>query len=36
VAAASSRDLDGAMPEPPPVDDGAAYGVDWQADDMDD
>ena len=36
AAAASSRDLDGAMPEPPPVDDGAAYGADWQADDVDD
>ena len=25
-----------AMPEPPPADDGAAYGADWQAGDMDD
>jgi DNA polymerase-3 subunit gamma/tau len=30
------RDFDGAMPEPPPADDGSAYGADWQADDMDD
>jgi DNA polymerase-3 subunit gamma/tau len=29
-------DPDLAMPEPPPPDDGAAYGADWQADDMDD
>jgi DNA polymerase-3 subunit gamma/tau len=34
AAAPSSRD-DGAMPEPPPADDGAD-GVDWQAGDMDD
>jgi DNA polymerase-3 subunit gamma/tau len=36
AAEASSRDLDSAMPEPPPADDGAAYGADWQGDDMDD
>jgi DNA polymerase III subunit gamma/tau len=36
AAAASSRDPDGAMPEPPPVDDAAAYGADWQAGDIDD
>jgi len=35
AAATSSRDPDGAMPEPPPADDGAAYGADWQAGDMD-
>jgi DNA polymerase-3 subunit gamma/tau len=32
----SSRELDSAMLEPPPADDGAAYGADWQPDDMDD
>ncbi|HEV3372976.1 MAG TPA: DNA polymerase III subunit gamma/tau, partial [Xanthobacteraceae bacterium] len=36
AAEASSPDLDVAMPEPPPADDGSAYGADWQADDMDD
>jgi DNA polymerase-3 subunit gamma/tau len=36
AAAPSSRDPDGATPEPPPADDGAAYGADWQAGDMDD
>jgi DNA polymerase-3 subunit gamma/tau len=35
AAAPSSRDPDGAMSEPPPADDGAAYGADWQAGDMD-
>jgi DNA polymerase-3 subunit gamma/tau len=34
-AAPPSPGLDLAMPEPPPADDGAAYGADWQADDMD-
>jgi DNA polymerase III subunit gamma/tau len=36
AAAPSSRDPDGTMPEPPPADDGAAYGADWQAGDIDD
>jgi DNA polymerase-3 subunit gamma/tau len=36
AAAPASRDLDDAMPEPPPADDGAAYGAEWQAGDMDD
>jgi len=36
ATAASSRDLERVMPEPPPADDGAAYGADWQAGDMDD
>ena len=35
AAAPSGRDPDGAMPEPPPADDGA-YGADWQAGDTDD
>jgi DNA polymerase-3 subunit gamma/tau len=35
AATPSSRDPDGVMPEPPPADDGAAYGADWQAGDMD-
>jgi DNA polymerase-3 subunit gamma/tau len=35
-SAASSRQQDGAMAEPPPVDDGAAYGADWQGDTDDD
>jgi DNA polymerase-3 subunit gamma/tau len=35
-SAASSRHQDGAMAEPPPVDDGAAYGADWQGDADDD
>jgi DNA polymerase III subunit gamma/tau len=34
--ATDTPDSDLAMPEPPPPDDGAAYGADWQADDMDD
>jgi DNA polymerase-3 subunit gamma/tau len=36
AGAAAGRDPDGARPEPPPADDGAAYGADWQAGDMDD
>jgi DNA polymerase III subunit gamma/tau len=32
----ASRDLDAAMPEPPPADDSGAYGADWQGDDPDD
>jgi DNA polymerase III subunit gamma/tau len=36
AAAPSGHDPEGAMPEPPPADDGAAYGADWQAGDMDD
>jgi DNA polymerase-3 subunit gamma/tau len=36
AAAPASRDLDDAMPEPPPADDGAAYGADWPAGGMDD
>jgi DNA polymerase-3 subunit gamma/tau len=36
ATAASSRDLEGVMPEPPPADDGAAYAADWQAGDTDD
>jgi DNA polymerase-3 subunit gamma/tau len=36
AAVAAGRDPDGARPEPPPADDGAAYGADWQAGDMDD
>jgi DNA polymerase-3 subunit gamma/tau len=36
AAAPSSREPDAAMPEPPPADDGAAYGADWQAGDVDD
>jgi DNA polymerase-3 subunit gamma/tau len=41
AAAPASRDLDGAdldaaMPEPPLADDGAAYGADWPAGEMDD
>jgi DNA polymerase-3 subunit gamma/tau len=32
----SGDNFDGAMPEPPPADDGTAYAADWQADDMDD
>jgi DNA polymerase III subunit gamma/tau len=35
-ATTTGGDPDGAMPEPPPADDGAAYGADWQADDIDD
>jgi DNA polymerase-3 subunit gamma/tau len=35
-AAPPGWDPDGAVPEPPPADDGAAYGADWQAGDMDD
>jgi DNA polymerase-3 subunit gamma/tau len=35
AAASAGRDLEGAMPEPPPADDGA-YGADWQAGEMDD
>ena len=34
--AADTPDSDLAMPEPPPPDDGAAYGAEWQADDTDD
>jgi DNA polymerase-3 subunit gamma/tau len=34
--AASSRHQDDALAEPPPVDDGAAYGADWQGDADDD
>jgi DNA polymerase III subunit gamma/tau len=30
---AASADPEDAMPEPPPADDGAAYGADWQGDD---
>jgi DNA polymerase III subunit gamma/tau len=35
-SAPASRKPDGATPEPPPADDGAAYGADWQAGDVDD
>jgi DNA polymerase III subunit gamma/tau len=35
-AATSGGEPDGGVPEPPPADDGAAYGADWQADDTDD
>jgi DNA polymerase III subunit gamma/tau len=34
--ASDQPDSEAAIPEPPPADDGAAYGADWQADDMDD
>jgi DNA polymerase-3 subunit gamma/tau len=36
AAAPPSRDPDVATPDPPPADDGAVYGADWQAGDMDD
>jgi DNA polymerase III subunit gamma/tau len=36
AGAPDTPDSDLAMPEPPPADDGAAYGADWQADSMDD
>jgi DNA polymerase-3 subunit gamma/tau len=36
AAAAPGHEPDGAMPEPPPADDGAVYGADWQAGEMDD
>ncbi|HWF96787.1 MAG TPA: DNA polymerase III subunit gamma/tau [Xanthobacteraceae bacterium] len=36
AAAPSGREPDGATPEPPPPDDGADYGADWQAGEMDD
>jgi DNA polymerase-3 subunit gamma/tau len=36
AAAAPSHEPDGAMPEPPAADDGAVYGADWQAGEMDD
>ncbi len=36
AAVPSGRDPDGAMPEPPPPDDGGDYGADWQAGEMDD
>ncbi len=35
AAEPSSGAADDVIPDPPPVDDGAAYGADWQADDMD-
>ncbi len=36
AAAAPGHEPDGAMPGPPPADDGAVYGADWQAGEMDD
>jgi DNA polymerase-3 subunit gamma/tau len=36
AAAAPDHEPDGALPEPPPADDGAVYGADWQAGEMDD
>jgi DNA polymerase-3 subunit gamma/tau len=36
ATAPSGREPDGAMPEPPPSDDGADYGADWQAGETDD
>jgi DNA polymerase-3 subunit gamma/tau len=36
AATAAGHALDGAMPELPSADDGAAYGADWQANDIDD
>jgi DNA polymerase-3 subunit gamma/tau len=35
-AAAPGHEPDGAVPEPPPADDGAVYGADWQVGEMDD
>jgi DNA polymerase-3 subunit gamma/tau len=35
-SAAATAGPDGAMPEPPPADDGAGYGADWQAGEVDD
>jgi DNA polymerase-3 subunit gamma/tau len=35
AASGSSREPDGAVPEPPPAEDDAAYGADWQGGDMD-